>query len=275
MKHTHGIRVFATRFRLFTVALATAAFAVGATHSVSTAGELDPPSPAVLEKPASAIKSKTTSAASSPSAIKSAGRLVAFDVEAWDAQVIRGINKDVLKLALGASRCAVSRGDVDAPSTLTIIDYSKPSVEPRMWVLDLGSRARLYEELVSHGQGSGGNLATRFSNVPDSHQTSIGLFVTDTVYVGRNGYSLRLDGLDKGFNDRARERAIVMHGAPYVNSATAKALGRLGRSHGCPAVRDAVARELIDRVKGGSLVFSYYPDAEWLKNSKYLGTCGN
>jgi hypothetical protein len=99
--------------------------------------------------------------------------------------------------------------------------------------------------------------------------------VTDTVYVGRNGYSLRLDGLDEGFNDRARERAIVMHGAPYVNSATAKALGRLGRSHGCPAVRDGVARELIDRVKGGSLVFSYYPDAEWLKNSKYLGSCGN
>ncbi len=123
-------------------------------------------------------------------------------------------------------------------------------------------------------QGTGANLATKFSNENESHQTSLGLFVTDTAYVGKNGYSLRLDGLDEGFNDRARERAIVMHGAPYVSEAFVKANGRLGRSWGCPAVSDAVARELIDRVKGGSLVFAYYPDAEWLKTSKYLGGCG-
>jgi hypothetical protein len=158
---------------------------------------------------------------------------------------------------------------------LTIIDYSKASVEPRLWVLDLRSRELVYEELVSHGQGSGGDRATRFSNQPDSHQTSLGLYVTEQPYVGRNGYSLRLDGLDKGFNDRARERAIVMHGAPYVNVGITKSLGRLGRSHGCPAVRDEVARELIDRVKGGSLLFAYYPDHEWLRSSKFLGNCGN
>jgi hypothetical protein len=140
-------------------------------------------------------------------------------------------------------------------------------------VYDLAGRALLYEELVAHGQGSGGNYASRFSNTPDSHQTSLGLFVTDDTYVGRNGYSLRLDGLDRGFNDRARERAIVMHGAPYVNDQISKSLGRLGRSHGCPAVRDGVARELIDRVKGGSLVFAYYPDGEWLKTSRFLSGC--
>src|SRR5262245_21433231 len=161
----------------------------------------------------------------------------------------------------------MTSGVVSQPPTLTVIDYSKASTEPRLWVLDLAARKLLYEELVSHGQGSGGNFATKFSNRADSHQTSLGLFVTDTTYVGRNGYSLRLDGLDEGFNDRARERAIVMHGAPYVNAEITQSLGRLGRSHGCPALREAIARELIDRVKGGGLVFSYYPDQEWLNSS--------
>jgi hypothetical protein len=203
------------------------------------------------------------------------GSLSAFTAAAWATSEVGRIGPEVLRLALAASQCATASGTVRNPETLTIIDYSKASVEPRLWVLDLQSRTLLYAELVSHGQGSGENLATRFSNTPNSHQTSIGLYVTDQPYVGRNGYSLRLDGLDEGFNDRARERAIVMHGAPYVNASITKSLGRLGRSHGCPAVRAEVARELIDRVKGGSLVFAYYPDAEWLSGSKFLGNCGN
>lgn len=256
MNNTSAIRVVLPRFRLLTLAVAVAAFSVGSTASsaVTPTGTSTTPLSAAVEAPSSVVTS--------------------FDLDAWDADAVAAIDPVVLELALGATRCAVSTGAAKSPSTLTIIDYSKPSLEPRMWVLDLDARELLYEELVSHGQGSGGNVATKFSNTPDSHQTSIGLFVTDTTYVGRNGYSLRLDGLDKGFNDRARERAIVMHGAPYVNGVIGKSLGRLGRSHGCPAVRDAVARELIDRVKGGDLVFSYYPDAEWLKTSKYLGTCG-
>jgi hypothetical protein len=200
---------------------------------------------------------------------------LAFTVDAWPDAAVARIDPEVLRLALSASQCATASGAVRNPATLTIIDYSKASVEPRLWVLDLRSRELVYEELVSHGQGSGGDRATRFSNQPDSHQTSLGLYVTEQPYVGRNGYSLRLDGLDKGFNDRARERAIVMHGAPYVNVGITKSLGRLGRSHGCPAVRDEVARELIDRVKGGSLLFAYYPDHEWLRSSKFLGNCGN
>jgi hypothetical protein len=198
----------------------------------------------------------------------------AFTLEAWSPASVSRMNPRVLELALRASRCAATNGVVDDPSTLTIIDYSKPSIEPRLWVLDLDTRKLLYEELVAHGQGSGGNMATKFSNKPDSHQTSLGLFVTETTYVGRNGYSLRLNGLERGFNDRARERAIVMHGAPYVSQATSKELGRLGRSHGCPAVREPIARELIDRVKSGGLVFAYYPDANWLKTSQFLSGCG-
>ena len=175
----------------------------------------------------------------------------------------------VLDLAIGASACAVRSGAAAVPATLTVIDYSLPSTSKRLWVFDLVAKRLLYEELVAHGSGSGANLATAFSNTPDSHQTSLGLFVTDRTYVGRNGYSLRMDGLDAGFNDRARDRAIVIHGAPYVDAALAASQGRIGRSWGCPAVRPAVARELIDRVAGGGMVFAYYPDAKFLNGSKF------
>jgi hypothetical protein len=194
---------------------------------------------------------------------------------AWAPTAIGTIDGNVFELALRATECAVRSGAIDAPSTLTVIDYSRPSTAKRMWVFDLQSRELLYEELVAHGQGSGENLATRFSNEPETHTSSLGLFVTQESYVGKNGYSLRLDGLDEGFNDRARERAIVMHGAPYVSDDFVKTQGRLGRSWGCPALREGIAREVIDRVRGNGLVFAYYPDEKWLSSSKYLGDCGN
>jgi hypothetical protein len=192
---------------------------------------------------------------------------------AWNMSSIGNIDTDVFALALDAAGCAVRAGAASNPSTLTVIDYSRPSTARRLWVFDLRSRELLYEELVAHGQGSGENLATAFSNEPETHQTSIGLFVTADTYVGRNGYSLRLDGLDRGFNDRARDRAIVMHGAPYVSPEFVRAQGRLGRSWGCPALREVVARDVIDLVKGGGLVFAYYPDQNWLSSSAYLGDC--
>jgi hypothetical protein len=227
------------------------------------------------EATAMAVAERSAAVAPEADGHPDGGRASALTMAAWSDTRATRIDRDVLALALSASRCAIATRVVDVPTTLTIIDYSKPSTEPRLWVLDLRTRALLFEELVSHGQGSGGNFATRFSNTPDSHRTSIGLFVTGTTYVGQNGYSLRLDGLDEGFNDRARERAIVMHGASYVNDDIGRTLGRLGRSHGCPAVREDIARELIDRVKDGNLVFSYYPDADWISRSKYLGTCGS
>ncbi len=196
-----------------------------------------------------------------------------FALADFDTTSIGGIETDVLEMALGAASCAVSAGAVKGPETLTVIDYSKPSSERRLWVFDLKTKQLLFEELVAHGQGSGANVATQFSNLDESHQTSLGLFVTADTYVGKNGYSLRLDGLDRGFNDNARDRAIVMHGAPYVSDSFVKATGRLGRSWGCPAVSAVVAKKMIDTVKGGGLVFAYYPDAKWLKTSKYLGGC--
>jgi hypothetical protein len=186
-----------------------------------------------------------------------------------------GVSAEVLELALQATACAVSSGDIEQPPTLTLIDYSRPSVEPRLWVFDLSTGELLFRELVAHGRNTGENYAEHFSNQMESRQSSIGLFVTDDTYVGSNGYSLRLDGLDTGFNDRARDRAIVMHGAPYVNEQIAATQGRIGRSWGCPALRTAIAAKVIDTIRGGGVVFSYYPNQEWLRTSRFLKGCGN
>ncbi len=186
---------------------------------------------------------------------------------------VQSLDNRVLRLALGAVACARSSGQVRNDRLLTVIDYSKASTQPRLWVLDLEHEQVLFEELVAHGKGSGENFATRFSNADGSHQTSLGLFRTADTYVGGNGYSLRLDGLEAGFNDRARERAIVMHGAPYVSDDNVRAVGRLGRSHGCPALRPSIARSVIDTIKQGSLVFAYYPDKHWLQGSHFLNGC--
>ncbi len=180
------------------------------------------------------------------------------------------LRTEVLRLALNATDCAALRGLVKRRDLLTVIDYSLPSTEPRLFVFNLASRRLLFRELVAHGKNSGDNLPRAFSNSPGSLATSLGLFVTAETYNGSNGYSLRLRGLDEGFNDLAWERAIVMHGANYVNRFTARALGRIGRSWGCPAVRREVAKKMIDTLKGGSPIFAYYPDSNWLGRSQFL-----
>lgn len=182
----------------------------------------------------------------------------------------RGLRAEVLRLALDASRCASQQGLVPNDDLLTVIDYSIPSTEPRLWVFDMDAGKLLYREHVAHGVNSGGNVPTEFSNHEGSRQTSLGLFVTQETYNGSNGYSLRLRGLERGVNDMARARAIVMHGAPYVDPTAARVQGRLGRSWGCPAVRKEVARKMIDTLKGGSPIFAYYPETSWLASSKFL-----
>jgi hypothetical protein len=180
------------------------------------------------------------------------------------------LDRAVLDLALEAQAGAMRRGLVRDSSTLTVIDYSRPSVEPRFFVLDLAARKLVFEELVAHGKNSGDNLAQRFSNTEASLETSLGLFVTCAPYVGEHGRSLRLAGLEPGFNDRAEARGIVIHGADYVSLATAAKLGRLGRSWGCPALPPGEVQKVIDRIQGGSAVFAYYPDARWLGASRFL-----
>jgi hypothetical protein len=176
----------------------------------------------------------------------------------------------VLKLALEAATCASDKGLVKRKDRLTVIDYSLPSTEPRLFVFDLASQKLLFRELVAHGKNSGGDRANFFSNESGSEASSLGLFVTADTYFGGNGYSLRLRGLEEGVNDMAWERAIVMHGAYYVSREAIRALGRLGRSWGCPALRAEIAKKVIDTVRGGTPVFAYYPDQGWLSRSAFL-----
>jgi len=170
---------------------------------------------------------------------------------------VAGMSPRALAMALDAVACARSRGVAGRGDLLTLIDYSLPSTAPRLWVLDLARGKVLFHELVAHGAGSGDNYATRFSNAPDSRQTSLGLFLTGGTYEGGNGYSLNLNGLDRGVNDRAEERRIVMHGAWYVSADHARDFGRLGRSWGCPALPVASAHSVIDAIKNGTFLFSY------------------
>ena len=179
------------------------------------------------------------------------------------------LDREVLRHALAAMQCAVNNGSAPA-ERLAVIDFSLPSTERRLWIFDLKRRTLVLRDLVAHGQGSGENFATRFSNDDGSHQSSIGLFRTEESYIGQHGYSLRMDGLEPGINDRARDRDIVIHAADYVNPAWVGQHGRIGRSHGCPAVRPEVARMVVDSLKGGQFMFSWYPDQKWLQNSAYL-----
>ena len=191
------------------------------------------------------------------------------ELSTLETQIPAG-SRAALQAGLAAWHEAVASGAVSRSDVFTVIDYSRPSTEPRLFVIDVPARKVTFTELVAHGRGSGENATERFSNVTGSRMTSLGAFRASDVYEGQHGISLHLDGLEPGFNDRARERTIVMHGAAYVSGATIASRGRLGRSWGCPAVRPAIAKTLIETIKDGSLVFAYYPDADWLARSRFL-----
>lgn len=199
----------------------------------------------------------------------STGSSEAATLKALRAQA-PALDPAVLSKALAARDCATRKGLASSARRMAVIDYSLPSTQRRLWVFDLQQPRMLFDEYVAHGRGSGDNVPTRFSNDDGSHSSSLGLFSTAETYVGGNGYSLRMDGLEPGFNDHARDRAIVMHGAWYVDPALAGRAGRLGRSYGCPALRPAVAHQVIDALKGGQLLFAYYPDQDWLQHSSML-----
>lgn len=180
-----------------------------------------------------------------------------------------GLRREVLDLALRAYQCGRARGEI-GKSRLTIIDYSLPSTAKRLWVIDLDRRKMLFNELVAHGRESGENVAVSFSNSLGSHKSSLGLFRADDTYMGRHGYSLNLEGLEPGINDRAEARRVVVHGADYVTPEFAASHGRLGRSWGCPALDRRVSRDVIDEIKDGGALFAFYPDRNWLDRSSYL-----
>lgn len=192
-----------------------------------------------------------------PAAAPAAQPAVVNPATALMAKGVEGLNPKVLAMALDSVECAKTSGVAARQDLLTVIDYSLPSTERRLWVLDLERGEVVFNELVAHGQGTGENYATRFSNLNDSHQTSLGLFVTGGTYHGGNGYSMKLKGLHKGFNDRAEARHIVMHGAWYVSAEHARSHGRIGRSWGCPALPKEKAEPVIDTIRDGSFLFVY------------------
>lgn len=156
---------------------------------------------------------------------------------------------------------------------LTIIDYSKPSTEERMFVLDMKNQQILFQTVVAHGRNSGGNYATEFSNRHGSFQSSLGFFRTAHTYQGGNGYSLVIEGLEKGINDQARPRAVVIHGADYCTTDFINQNGRLGRSHGCPALPRELNQAIIDTIKDGSLLYIYADNEEYeLSSTLFDGT---
>jgi hypothetical protein len=176
----------------------------------------------------------------------------------------------VLKVGLIAYVNAQDKG-ITSSQLLTIIDYSKPSIERRLWVIDLKKTKVLFNTWVSHGKNSGKINPTSFSNQIGSLKSSIGVFqTTGAPYFGMYGYSLRLIGLENGINDKALERYIVFHGASYVHPDVIKKYGVLGRSWGCPAVSEETVRPLINTIKDKSLVVMYYPDRNWINNSSFL-----
>ncbi|MCX7117329.1 MAG: murein L,D-transpeptidase catalytic domain family protein [Legionellales bacterium] len=179
------------------------------------------------------------------------------------------LSKKVLKLALTAYQKAKGKGTVKKP-VLTVIDYSLPSSKQRMWIFDVTRERLLYNTYVAHGQNSGMTTPNHFSNQPSSKATSLGTFVTKDTYMGSKGISLNLQGLEKGFNDNAYSRRVVMHGAWYVEPDFIRKAGRAGRSWGCPSIAKTIAKPVINTIKGGSIVFAYYPDRDYLTHSGYV-----
>ncbi len=149
---------------------------------------------------------------------------------------------------------------------ITIIDFTRKSSQKRLWIVDLASNKLLFNTLVAHGQGSGGDMATNFSNLENSHQSSLGFYITSETYFGKHGFSMKLEGMDKGFNTNARDRAVVVHGADYVSQSFINKTGRLGRSHGCPALPVELTNTIINTIKGQTCLFINGPATNYTSN---------
>jgi hypothetical protein len=177
---------------------------------------------------------------------------------------------NLLQTALAGYEILVEDKSISRPEVITIIDFSLQSDRERLWVLDLRQGKVLFHCLVSHGRNSGELKAVNFSNTPGSYESSPGFYVTGETYIGKHGLSLTLDGLESGINDKARERAIVIHGAEYVSDDFIRNYGRLGRSLGCPAVPVELSADIIKTIKGGSCLFIYAPQQSYTSNSRII-----
>lgn len=182
----------------------------------------------------------------------------------------KGLSKEVFDLALKGYNNLIQKKLVHNKNIITVIDFSKASNQKRLYVIDLKKNMVMFQSLVAHGRNSGLQYATSFSNDNDSHKSSIGFYITLNTYSGDCGYALKLKGCEKGFNDHAYNRAIVMHGSEYVTEQFLKSNGFLGRSFGCPALPEKVSKKIIDVIKNGSCLFVYHPTQKYLLTSPVL-----
>ncbi|MFI5154444.1 MAG: murein L,D-transpeptidase catalytic domain family protein [Chitinophagales bacterium] len=181
-----------------------------------------------------------------------------------------GLSKKIFDLALRGWEHLRSAGKILNENVLSIIDYSQSSNKKRLYIIDLANIRLLFNTYVAHGRRSGKEIPTRFSNRIRSKESSVGFYLTADPYLGSNGYSLKLLGVEHGFNSNAARREIVMHGADYVSEEYISTNGYLGRSWGCPAVPQEESRDIIDSIKNGSCLFVYYPQSIYLKNSRMI-----
>jgi hypothetical protein len=181
-----------------------------------------------------------------------------------------GLSRQVFDYAYQGFTYLKEIGKISNDHILSIIDFSKSSAKKRLFIIDLTKMKVLFNTYVAHGQNSGQEYAEHFSNSEESLESSLGFYTTEDTYIGKHGYSLHLQGLEKGFNDKAYDREIVMHGADYVNEQLIRARGYIGRSWGCPAIAPRLVKPIISKVKNGTCLFIYSPDQNYVSNSQIL-----
>ncbi|RYY64623.1 MAG: murein L,D-transpeptidase catalytic domain family protein [Chitinophagaceae bacterium] len=183
-----------------------------------------------------------------------------------------GLSEEAYNYAIAGFEKLKQAGRIGNDRVISIADFSQPSSRKRLFVIDLNNFKLLFNTYVAHGQNTGEAYAKSFSNNPDSHQSSLGFYITSGTYNGCNGYSMYLNGMEKGINNLAYDRSIVMHGAPYVSEGFIKSRGYIGRSHGCPAVPEKLNKPIIEKIKNGSCFFIYSDNRSYLTKSRLLHT---
>ena len=183
----------------------------------------------------------------------------------------KGLSKEAMDAAIKGYEKLVAAGNVNNTQYLTIVDFSQSSRKRRFYLIDVQNMELVMNTFVSHGKNTGVDMATKFSNTPNSEQSSLGFYITNATYTGKHGLSLRLDGQEEGFNHNALARGIVVHGAAYVNAGRVKS-DFMGRSQGCPALPEAEYAKAINYIKGGSVMFLYSPQANYLQQSQLLNS---
>lgn len=247
------------------VAIAAAAAVAVEAGSVTTATE-----ERSVESKSVVSKSALSKSADAKSAeLRMVVRQASLIYTAMDLQE-SGLDAKAFEYAWRGYHNLVKKGAIQKTAILSICDFSQSSRNKRLYVIDVLHKKLLYQTYVAHGQNSGDEFASSFSNENDSYKSSLGFYITQKTYVGRNGLSLRLYGVDRGYNDLAMKRKIVLHGSPYVGDKYMQEYGNLGTSLGCPALPVEVSSRIIRTVKGGSCLFIYHPTQQYLDNSTIL-----